>query len=239
MSAGFDAAAGDPLGGYSISPAGYAALLEQVRSRCRVYVFAFSSRISSQLASLATASHPHTNTTQQNTTQHDTTRHDTTRHDTTRHDKKHPQLMSVTKPSEGRVVVALEGGYNLRSISQSALACVRTMLDYGRSTKALTRAGIGANGVPVAVAAAAAAAAGIALSSSPTRRESGSRSGGSGGSGIFSGGAHGHTRTRTRSTSTSSDGLRESFGLHGGGGTGLASQTAMDAIKATVRALSI
>lgn len=63
VSAGFDAAIGDPLGGMSLSPAGYA-------------------QMTSQLLSLA----------------------------------------------DGKLVIALEGGYNLRSISTSAAACLRVLL---------------------------------------------------------------------------------------------------------------
>ena len=63
VSAGFDAAAGDPLGGCAISPGGYALLTSL--------------------------------------------------------------LMGI---AGGKVVIALEGGYNLRSISQSSAACVATLL---------------------------------------------------------------------------------------------------------------
>lgn len=63
VSAGFDAAAGDPLGGCSLTPAGYAHLTAMLRTL-----------------------------------------------------------------ANGRVVIALEGGYNLRSISTSMEACARTLL---------------------------------------------------------------------------------------------------------------
>ena len=64
ISAGFDAALGDPLGGCTVTPAGYAYMMKE--------------------------------------------------------------LMSL---AGGRVLLALEGGYNLESISASAVACARIMLD--------------------------------------------------------------------------------------------------------------
>ena len=63
VSAGFDAARGDPLGGMALTPAGYAQMTAQLQTL-----------------------------------------------------------------GGGRVVIALEGGYNLRSISTSAAACLRVLL---------------------------------------------------------------------------------------------------------------
>ncbi|KAK3280827.1 hypothetical protein CYMTET_11359 [Cymbomonas tetramitiformis] len=77
VSAGFDAAAGDPLGGCNITPNGYA-------------------HLTAPLMSLAKA--------------------------------KSPPVADCPEPPSGRVVMALEGGYNLEAISESYAACTSVLL---------------------------------------------------------------------------------------------------------------
>ena len=89
VSAGFDAAAGDPLGGCNVTPFGYAAMTRAL--------------LSLPSAAGRCACHP------------------------IRRDGRLTDAGGLC-----RVVVVLEGGYNLSSISKSAAACTTELLSYGQ-----------------------------------------------------------------------------------------------------------
>ena len=103
VSAGFDAAAGDPLGGCNVTPFGYAAMTRAL--------------LSLPSAAGRCACHP------------------------IRRDGRLTDAVTLR-----RVVVVLEGGYNLSSISKSAAACTTELLSYGQPQPGAAPSGGGRKG---------------------------------------------------------------------------------------------